>query len=152
MVDFYVGSQYGNSQGVAEELKGLLIDENDSLDVSIYDLNDLIEHDHNKKIVIICSTTGDGDVPENAVNFWMKVKKRTLSKDRFNGLKYLILGLGDTNYSNFCGASKKITKRLKELSAVELNPLITMDDETNDYEDKLVIFHKLIIDFVLNKN
>ncbi len=59
-------------------------------------------------------------------------------------MSYLLLGLGDTNYYVFCGAAKKISKRLKELSANELEPLVTIDDEVNDYEEKIDIFIELI--------
>ena len=58
-------------------------------------------------------------------------------------MSYLILGLGDTNYSVFCAAAKKISKRLKELGACELNPLITMDDEVNDAIDAVLTFTEL---------
>ena len=38
----------------------------------------------------------------------------------------------------------QLLKRLKELSANELEPLVTIDDEVNDYEEKIDIFIELI--------
>ena len=141
MINIYVGSQHGNAEGVAHEIYGRLKEINKILEVNIYSLNELLEHSDDKKIIIITSTT---DIPDNATKFWLKIKKRSLEKNYFENMNYLILGLGDTNYSVFCAAAKKISKRLKELSANELNPLVTIDDEVNDYDEKLDIFMEII--------
>ena len=144
MINIYVGSQHGNAEGIANEIYGRLKEINENLEINIYPLNKLLEHIGSNKIIIISSTTGNADIPDNAYKFWMKVKKRTLEKNYFENMSYLILGLGDTNYSFFCAAAKKISKRLKELGANELNSLVTMDDEVNDYDEKLDIFMELI--------
>ena len=144
MINIYVGSQHGNAEGVAHEIYGRLKEINKNLEVNIYSLNELLEHSDDKKIIIITSTTGNADIPDNATRFWLKIKKRSLEKNYFENMNYLILGLGDTNYSVFCAAAKKISKRLKELSANELNPLVTIDDEVNDYDEKLDIFMEII--------
>ena len=144
MINIYVGSQHGNAEGVAHEIYGRLKEINKNLEVNIYSLNELLEHSDDKKIIIITSTTGNADIPDNATKFWLKIKKRSLEKNYFENMNYLILGLGDTNYSVFCAAAKKISKRLKELSANELNPLVTIDDEVNDYDEKLDIFMEII--------
>ena len=80
------------------------------------------------------------------------IKKRSLPNDYYNSLNYLILGLGDSNYNYFCGASKKISKRLKELGATELYPLLTIDDVDGDYDEKIDEFIDLIKKYLLIKN
>jgi sulfite reductase alpha subunit-like flavoprotein len=130
--------------GIAEELAAILSDLNEEINISISPLNNLLNEEDPKKIIIICSTTGNSDIPDNALKLWMKIKNRKLDKTYYENMSYLILGLGDTNYSLFCGAAKKISKRLKELSANELEPLVTIDDEVNDYEEKIDIFIELI--------
>ena len=140
----FVGSQHGNAMGIAEELAAILSDLNAEINISISPLNNLLNEEDPKKIIIICSTTGNSDIPDNALKLWMKIKNRKLDKTYYENMSYLILGLGDTNYSLFCGAAKKISKRLKELSANELEPLVTIDDEVNDYEEKIDIFIELI--------
>tara|TARA_Y100000992_G_C21242335_1_gene481390 strand:+ start:25 stop:471 length:447 start_codon:yes stop_codon:yes gene_type:complete len=140
----YVGSQHGNAMGIAEELSAILTDLNEEIKISISPLNNLLNDEDHNKIIIICSTTGNADIPDNALKFWTKIKSRKLDKNYYENMSYLLLGLGDTNYSVFCGAAKKISKRLKELSANELEPLVTIDDEVNDYEEKIDIFIELI--------
>ena len=107
MINIYVGSQHGNAEGIAHEIYGRLKEINENLEISIYPLNKLLEHIDPKKVIIITSTTGNADIPDNASKFWLKIKKRTLDKNYFENMSYLILGLGDTNYSVFCAAAKK---------------------------------------------
>ncbi len=73
-----------------------------------------------QKAVIISSTWGDGDPPDNAVNFWSWLNTETAP--RLENLHYAVLGLGDRNYSEFCGASKKFDDRLGTLGAHRLIP------------------------------
>jgi sulfite reductase (NADPH) flavoprotein alpha-component len=72
------------------------------------------------KAVIISSTWGDGDPPDNAVNFWSWLNAE--SAPRLENLNFAVLGLGDKNYSDFCGASKKFDTRLEALGAKRLQP------------------------------
>ena len=72
------------------------------------------------KTVIISSTWGDGEPPDNAVNFWSWLNAE--SAPRLENLQFAVLGLGDKNYSDFCGASKKFDARLEALGAKRLVP------------------------------
>jgi sulfite reductase alpha subunit-like flavoprotein len=55
----------------------------------------------NHHIIIVCSTTGNGEPPDNAGKFWRYVKRRTQPKNMLEKLVYTVLGLGDTNYDKF---------------------------------------------------
>ncbi len=81
------------------------------------------------KAVIISSTWGDGDPPDNAVNFWSWLNTETAPS--LENLQFAVLGLGDKNYSDFCGASKKFDVRLETLGAKRLAPRAECDV---DYE------------------
>ena len=70
------------------------------------------------KLVIISSTWGDGDPPDNAVNFWSWLSAETAP--RLENLRFAVLGLGDKNYAEFCGASQKFDARLEALGAKRL--------------------------------
>ena len=80
-------------------------------------------------LLVVTSTYGDGDMPDNAQLFW-----DWLQTDAAAGLAHLnfsVLALGDTNYEQFCAAGKKINARLEAIGAKRLHPLVECDV---DYE------------------
>jgi methionine synthase reductase len=83
-----------------------------------------------KCMVIICSTTGNGDAPENADGWWRANKLRSAEKDRYADVPYAVLGLGDTNYDKFCHMGKSIDKRLTELGGKRLMAMDCADEAT----------------------
>ncbi|CAH1772723.1 unnamed protein product [Owenia fusiformis] len=68
-------------------------------------------------VVIVTSTTGEGEPPDTALKFWRRLKKKTLPDDHLSKVNYALLGLGDSNYTNFCNNGKNFDKRLNELGA-----------------------------------
>lgn len=81
-------------------------------------------------IIIVSSTTGDGEQPENVIKFWRKLRPKSLASDYLAHISYTILGLGDTNYNNFCNAPKALHRRLTELGARTFYPPDWADDGT----------------------
>lgn len=66
-------------------------------------------------IIFVLSSTGDGDPPDNATRFFGRIRRlireQQKKKDEplpFINCKFTILGLGDSNYSTFQGAPKKL--------------------------------------------
>ena len=138
-------SQHGNAKSIAEEIYNRLNNEN--IIMSLNESLNLFENIYNfknNKIVIITSTTGNGDIPINGEKWWRFIKNRQLNKNYLENIQYYLLALGDSNYDNFCGAGKKIFKRFKELNAEPLNDLITIDDVDDDYDEKIDLFLSII--------
>ena len=51
------------------------------------------------------------------IKFWRKLRPKTLPADFLSSLWFAQLGLGDTNYNEFCAAPKALHRRLTELGA-----------------------------------
>ncbi|BFZ22709.1 hypothetical protein BsWGS_25748 [Bradybaena similaris] len=123
------GSATGQAQAIAEEIAEKapsfgLVAELHSLEETGKRFN--IEKE--KCLVIITSTTGDGDPPDNAQKFLRRLRKRTLTRDYLAHLHYALLGLGDSNYSNFCRCARDLDGRLEELGAQRFYPTGLADD------------------------
>ncbi|PHH85500.1 hypothetical protein CDD83_332 [Cordyceps sp. RAO-2017] len=111
------GSETGNAQDMAEELGALCrrlrfhvrVDELDTAD-----LPSLLEC---RLVIFVVSTTGQGDMPHNALLFWKKLLRRKLPPGCLSHLTYTCLGLGDSTYIKFNWAARKLIRRLEQLGA-----------------------------------
>lgn len=103
-----------NARGFAAQAAGL-----DSLQAS-----DLLPKKH---LLLITSTWGEGDMPDNAVSFWESLNQNG-SSPRLTGLKFSVLALGDKNYGDtFCLAGRKMDERLEALGATRVHPRVDCD-------------------------
>ena len=147
------GSATGNGESIAHILEESIHEEFE-YDVCCGTLNsiknDISElHNHCSLLIVICSTTGNGDAPENARIFWNTIKKRSLSKTILNNIPFIVLGLGDTNYDKFCHMGKSIDKRLKEIGGKQYLELECADEATN-FEEVIENWNDKVLSILKN--
>ncbi len=82
-----------------------------------------------RPICFICSTTGQGEEPDNMKGFWKFLLKKNLPSDLLTKIRFSVLGLGDSSYVKFNFVAKKLYKRLLQLGATAVSDLGLADDQ-----------------------
>ncbi len=77
-----------------------------------------------KKLFLVISTDGEGDLPAMAESFYKKLKKSDMT---LNHLQFSILALGDSSYDLFCEAGKIYERLLIEKGATSILPRVDCD-------------------------
>lgn len=123
------GSETGHAEALARhaaeqaQARGLPVR---CLDLADFRLQELKEVRH---LLLFTSTYGDGDPPVNAVDFHEFVHGR--KAPRLEGMKFAVLGLGDSSYERFCQTAKDCDHRFAALGATRLHERADCDV---DYE------------------
>ena len=68
-----------------------------------------------ERLLIVTSTYGDGEPPDNAKAFWNFLSGPAAPK--LSQARFSICALGDSNYPKFCGFGKEVDLRLESLGA-----------------------------------
>ena len=124
------GTETGNSELLAEDItddavsKGMKAVCHGMDEISIEDLQNI------ETLLIVCSTWGDGEQPDNAQDFFDAVSE--CSTSALTGLNYGVLALGDTAFDLFCESGKEWDALLEEKGA---NRLVERMDCDTDFED-----------------
>lgn len=139
-VTLLYGSHTGNCQALAEDFSGRL--KENGLQVSVEDMDRYKPKSLKKEedLLIITSTHGDGDPPDNALSFYEFLYSRRAPK--LDGVRYSVLALGDSSYEYFCQTGKDFDKRLEELGAERFVERVDCDldyeEEAEDWMNKVV--------------
>ena len=120
-----VGTMTGTAQLVAQELELVWDDGALQVETLLMDKLDSTVFGRDGVFLVVTSTYGQGDVPDNARNFYedLKAKRPDLSR-----VRYGVFGLGDRTYAetfNFGG--KRFDDLLTELGAQRIGERVQHD-------------------------
>ncbi|XP_078604811.1 NADPH-dependent diflavin oxidoreductase 1-like isoform X1 [Branchiostoma floridae x Branchiostoma japonicum] len=132
------GSQTGTAQDVAERVAREAKRRHFSTKVLAMDQYPIASLIHEAMVIFVCSTTGQGDEPDNMKVFWKFLLRKNLPSNSLCQLNFAVLGLGDSSYQKFNFVAKKLQKRLLQLGGNPLHTLGLADDQHDLGPDAVV--------------
>jgi len=129
-VTILYGSQTGNSQGLAEKYASAL--KSNDVDVTVSSLAKFKPNNLKKltNLLLIVSTHGEGDPPDQAIQFYEFLHSKRAPK--LENLHYSVLALGDSSYEFFCKTGKDFDEQFAKLGATRI---VSRTDCDVDYDD-----------------
>jgi sulfite reductase (NADPH) flavoprotein alpha-component len=130
----------GNARDCAEKTAGLLEKAGAPArlrDLAQYNPRDLLEE---TTVLLIISTWGDGEPPDDGVDFFDYV--RGLEPSSLAHLRFAVFALGDTGYENFCQCGRDLDGFFEKHGAERL--LERVDNDV-DFEDALQNWHRDVL-------
>ena len=114
------GTQSGNSEDLASQLAKSATSHNLTPTVLDMDAATVEQIASSERVLIICSTWGEGEMPDSAEALWDSASKD--DAPRMENTHFSVCALGDTSYELFCQSGKDWDNRLEELGAKRIFP------------------------------
>jgi sulfite reductase (NADPH) flavoprotein alpha-component len=118
------GSQTGTAEAYAKKLAKQLTAQGHTpkiIDMAEATTSLLTSSQH---LLILTSTYGDGEPPDNALNFHTALHAESLALSELN---FAVFALGDSNYPEFCKCGHDFHNRLSALGAKPIRGIMTSD-------------------------
>ena len=133
-VTILYGSRTGNAEALASDVARKVEAYDMAAHVYAMEDIDLQQLSGMERVLILCSTYGEGDMPDNAQALWDEAKDA--EKGSLSGLNYSVLALGDTAYETYCQAGKNWDSQLEKLGAARVSERIDCDvDYAENFEN-----------------
>lgn len=136
-ITLLVGTVFGNARQIAQTLALAAPDYGASAQVLDMQDQTIAVFDTPGFLVLCCSTTGQGDVPDNAQGLYqsLDVEARYLGH-----VRYGLVALGDSSYGDtFYGGAKAFQNRLQDLGAQLVGDLCVLDSLAADDPDTVAV-------------
>ena len=124
-LDVLFGSQSGNAEGLASKI--VKVAKSYGLQGNVHDMDgfDFNSLSSKKRVIIVCSTWGEGEQTDNAEDLWKFANSSAAA--RLEGIHFAVCALGDTSYELFCESGKEWDGLFEKLGATRIVERIDCD-------------------------
>nr|WP_026372515.1 MULTISPECIES: sulfite reductase subunit alpha [unclassified Agrobacterium] len=130
VLNILFGTQTGNAEALAMDIAAVARAQGMRPVVAALDDVSMDGLSVMKRVIVVTSTYGEGEMPDNAQLFWEALAAD--SAPRLDEMNFAVLALGDTGYDGFCQAGKLIDMRFEQLGGKRMKTRIDCDI---DFED-----------------
>ncbi|MGQ2917315.1 sulfite reductase subunit alpha [Rhizobium oryzihabitans] len=130
VLNVLVGTQTGNAEALAMDIAAAARAQGMQPVVTALDDVSMAGLSGMKRVIVVTSTYGEGEMPDNAQLFWEALAAE--NAPRLDEMNFAVLALGDTGYDGFCQAGKLIDTRFEQLGGKRMKTRIDCDI---DFED-----------------
>ena len=128
------GTETGNAEELAEDAANMA--KGFDLEATVMDMEDIEPDDisTSKRLIVVCSTWGEGEQPVNAQDLYDAVEET--EEGSMEGVNFAVLALGDTAFELFCESGKEWDTILEEKGGNRVNDRIDCDTDYDDYAEE----------------
>jgi len=136
-INILVGTMTSTSQLVAQEIELAVGDDDTVVTVTDMDKLDASVFKPGGLYLICSSTYGQGDVPDNARDFYESLQS---ARPNLEGVHYGVIALGDRTYlQTFCFGGKKFDAILGELGAARIGEVCLHDSSAGTLPEEVCL-------------
>ncbi|EAS41940.1 flavodoxin [Photobacterium profundum] len=125
-IGVFVGSVFGGAEDVAQDVITQLSSNGHTAQLYLDpQLDDFLAY-QNDTIVVITSTTGQGEVPDNLLPLYVALNDQFPLMPK---LSYGVISMGDSSYGEdrYCGAGRQFDEMLQQLQAKPVAERLDID-------------------------
>lgn len=122
MIQIITGSTLGSAEYVGDNLSDQL--QALGLETQIHNQPDLNDIDNSGIWVVITSTHGAGDYPDNIQPFIQALQN---TPPKMADVRFAVIAIGDSSYDTFCQAGLHAYDLLEDIGATPLTDCLTVD-------------------------
>lgn len=135
-IDILYGTQTGTAEIIATDAAEKARSKGFTPRLAELDDVDMVALASMQNMLVVVSTYGEGEMPNNAHQFWQALSASTAP--RLDSLNYGVLALGDTGYEFFCQAGRLIDTRLEQLGAKRMTDRVDCDIDYEELAEKWI--------------
>jgi MioC protein len=129
-----VGSVSGTAAMVADEVSDVLQESDLNPEVKAMNEVNASIFEENKLVLICTSTTGKGEVPDNAKELYAELQSK---RPDLSGVKYGIVGFGSSHYSaTYCRGPRSFDELMQDLGAQKIGDSCEHDAQSGIYAEE----------------